>query len=335
MAYILAADIGGTKTNIGIFDSKNLSGIPLVDETVLCKNYSDFNELLEDFLGGKKYPIEFACFAAAGPVRGGRVHLTNIPWVLDENELKNFLDIQSVYVINDLVALAYSIFELAEKDAVTLHEGVPEKNGTIGLVAPGTGLGMAFLVWDGSKYIACPSEGGHASFSPDSDLEIQLLQYFKDNGHHVSIESLCSGPGIYSIYSFLKAKKGFEEPGWFKKLLGEAADPTPVIVDIALDPDISMPICTETLDLFVTILTGLVNNLSLTVMATGGIYIGGGIPVKIITFLQQVNFPAFFEKRANMSTILESIPVKVVVNPKSSLHGAVRYAFSKLQVGCL
>lgn len=207
MALILAADVGGTKTNIGIFDSEHGCRNPIVEGRLLCKNYSSFNHLLKDFLYGKEYPIECACFAAAGPVIDGRVQLTNLPWILDENELKDFLGIRSVYIINDLVALAYAIPKLTGKDILTLSEGSPVKQGTMGIVAPGTGLGMAFLVWDGSKYIVCPSEGGHASFSPTCDEETEITRFLTTHKKYVSFENLCSGIGIPIIYNYLKEKK--------------------------------------------------------------------------------------------------------------------------------
>ena len=326
MAYILAADIGGTKTNIGIFDSKQGCRSPIIEETLLCKNYSSFNELLKYFLAGKEYPVECACFAAAGPVREGKVQLTNLPWMLDEKNLKEILGIQSVYVINDLVALAYSIPELTEKDKVTLQEGSPEKNGTIGIVAPGTGLGMAFLVWDGSKYVACPSEGGHIGFSPNSELEIELLQYYSSKGVHVSWEFFCSGQGISHIYKFLKMKHCFEEPEWLKTLFNQAENLTPVIVDIALDKNIDCPICTETLKLFVQLLAGVSRNFALTVMAIDGIYLGGGIPAKILKFLKQSDFLNNFRRMGRMPELTERIPLTVISTSKAPLAGAVKYA---------
>ena len=326
MAYLLAADIGGTKTNIGIFDSEQGCQGAIVEETLLCKNYSSFNELLKDFLDGKEHQIECACFAAAGPVREGRVQLTNLPWLLEEEELRQVLGIESVYVINDLVALAYSIPELTEKDIVTLHKGAPEKLGTMGIVAPGTGLGMAFLVWDGSKYIACPSEGGHIGFTPNSDLEIELLQYYSRKGEHVSCEFFCSGQGISYIYKFLKMKHCFEEPEWLKALFNEAEDVTPVIVDLALDENIDCSICTETLKLFVDLLAGASRNLALTVMSTGGIYLGGGISVKILKFFNRSNFSINFKKMGKMSELIEHIPLKVISTPKAPLVGAIKYA---------
>lgn len=326
MAYILAADIGGTKTNIGIFDSQQGCQSAIVEETLLCKNYSSFNELLKDFLCGKEYPIECACFAAAGPVREGKVQLTNLPWMLDEKNLKAILGIQSVYVINDLVALAYSIPELTENDKITLQGGSPEKNGTIGIVAPGTGLGMAFLVWDGSKYIACPSEGGHIGFSPNSALEIELLQYYSRKGEHVSCEFLCSGPGIFYIYKFLKMKHCYEEPEWLKTLFNQEENIPPVIVDIALDENIDCSICTETLKLFTQLLAGASRNFALTVMATGGIYLGGGIPPKILKFFNQNDFSTNFKTMGRMPELTERIPLKVISTPKAPLAGAVKYA---------
>jgi glucokinase len=325
MAYILAADIGGTKTNIGIFDSEQGCRNSIVEETLLCKNYSNFNELLHDFLNEKEYPIERACFAAAGPVREGRVRLTNLPWTLDENELKDFLGILSVYVINDLVALAYSIPELTEKDTVTLHEGTPEKLGTIGIVAPGTGLGMSFLVWDGLKYIACPSESGHACFSPASEEELELLRFLLPQKKHVSFEYLCSGMGMPHIYKYLKEKVGLEEPDWLNIQVTEAKDPTPVIVQVALNKEIECNICLETVRFFIKILAVASGNLAVTAMTTGGIYLGGGMLPGLLSFLQEDVFRMRFVEKGEMSRLLENIPISVITNPKAGLIGAATF----------
>jgi len=326
MAYILAADIGGTKTNIGIFNTEQGYRSAIVEETLLCKNYSSFNELLSDFLDGKEYSIECACFAAAGPVRGGRIQLTNLPWLLEEEELKQVLGIEAVYVINDLVALAYSIPQLTEKDIITLHEGSPEKHGTIGIVAPGTGLGMAFLVWDGSRHIACPSEGGHASFSPVSEEELTLLRLLLPQQKHVSFEYLCSGMGIPSIYNYLKKQVGLEEPDWLSNQFLNKKDPTPVIVQAALNEKVECKICEETVQLFIKLLAVACGNFAVTVMTTGGIYLGGGMVPGLLPFLQDGVFRKRFVEKGEMMGLLENIPISVITNPKAGLIGAAVYA---------
>lgn len=326
MAYLLAADIGGTKTNIGIFDSEHGCRSPIVEETLLCKNYSSFNELLKDFLDGKEYSIESACFAAAGPVREGRVKLTNLPWLLEEEGLKQVLGIESVYVINDLVALAYSISELTEKDIATLHEGLPEKQGTIGIVAPGTGLGMAFLIWEGSKYIACPSEGGHASFSPVNEEELTLLRLLFPQKKHVSFEYLCSGMGIPSIYNYLKEQVGLEEPGWLSNQLANEKDHAPVIVQAALNKKVECNICDETVRFFIKLLAVACGNFAVTIMTTGGIYLGGGILPGLLSFLKDGVFRKRLLEKGEMAELLENIPISVITNPKAGLIGAAIYA---------
>ena len=331
MAYILAADVGGTKTNIGIFDSEHGCRNPVVEETLLCKNYSSFNELLKDFLAGKEYPVESACFGVAGPVRNGRVQLTNLPWLLEEEELKQVLGIKSVFLINDLVALGHSIPELTEKDIITLHEGSPEKHGTIGIVAPGTGLGMAFLVWDGAKYIVCPSEGGHASFSPQNDLEMKLLSFYRKQGYHVSFEFLCSGKGIPYIYKFLKENDGLDEPEWLRDRLNKASDWGPVIISFALDESIECELCSATVNFFIDTILDFCENFSLTIMATGGIYLGGGIPPRVLKKFQEKTVTQKFKKNGLMYDLGKRIPLKMILDPKASLLGAAKYAVQQFE----
>jgi glucokinase len=329
MTYILAADVGGTKTNIGIFEIEQGRRKPLAEANIPSQNFASFEELLLDFLAGMNYSIDRACFGVAGPVREGRVQLTNLPWLLDSEKLRKTLNAKKVCLINDVEALAHSVPELNEEDIHIVKKGISVKNGTIGVVAPGTGLGMAFLVWNGSQYISCPSEGGHACFSPNSRLTVELLEYMMEKGLHVSFESICSGKGIPYIYDFLKKRKGFSEPDWLKERLDKALDQAPLIFDAAQDKSSNSPLCRATLELFVEILSDVCRNFALTVMATGGMYLGGGIPPRIIDFLKDKNFISRFECKGNMSYLMENMPLKIILNPKAPLIGAIAYIQGK------
>lgn len=329
MTYILAADVGGTKTNIGIFEIEQGRRKPLAEANIPSQNFASFEELLLDFLAGMNYSIDRACFGVAGPVREGRVQLTNLPWLLDSEKLRKTLNAKKVCLINDVEALAHSVPELNEEDIHIVKKGISVKNGTIGVVAPGTGLGMAFLVWNGSQYISCPSEGGHARFSPNSRLTVELLEYMMEKGLHVSFESICSGKGIPYIYDFLKKQKGLTEPDWLKERLDKAQDQAPLIFDAAQDKSSNSLLCRATLELFVEILSDVCWNFALTVMATGGMYLGGGIPLRIIDFLQDKNFISRFECKGNMSYLMENMPFKIILNPKAPLIGAIKYIQGK------
>lgn len=329
MTYILAADVGGTKTNIGIFEIEQGRRKPLAEANIPSQNFASFEELLLDFLEGMNYSIDRACFGVAGPVREGRVQLTNLPWLLDSEKLRKTLNVKKVCLINDVEALAHSVPELNEEDIHIVKKGISVKNGTIGVIAPGTGLGMAFLVWNGSQYISCPSEGGHACFSPNSRLTVELLEYMMEKGLHVSFESVCSGKGIPYIYDFLKKRKGLTEPDWLKERLDKALDQAPLIFDAAQDKSSNSPLCRATLELFVEILSDVCRNFALTVMATGGMYLGGGIPPRIIDFLQDKNFISRFECKGNMSYLMENMPLKIILNPKAPLIGAIAYIQGK------
>ncbi len=286
--------------------------------------------LLHEFLVDKQLHIDRACFGVAGPVIENRSRLTNLPWEIDGKELAGEFGIRSVSVINDLVALGNAIPYLRDTDIHVLHEGRRCAKGAVGLVAPGTGLGMAFLVWTGDKYLVCPSEGGHAAFSPNRE-DSELVRFLQKKSESISIESLCSGQGLPAVYRFLRDSGLFPEPEWLGILLAGAKDHAPLIVEAAMDPLRKCHICRETVRTFAGILAEVCGNLAVTVVATGGIYIGGGIAPRILPFLSDEGFLRRFRIRGKMSVLLADVPVSVIINAKAALLGAAAYGLENDQ----
>ncbi len=264
--------------------------------------------------------LERASFGVAGPVVAGRATITNLPWVMDEEQLQAALHLSSVCLLNDLSAIAHAVPFLELADLHTLNEGQPAPEGNIAVVAPGTGLGEAFLTWDGSRYRPHASEGGHADFAPTSPLETELLRYLQDRFEHVSYERVCSGRGLPNIYAFLKDNGYADEPTWLAEELAAADDPTPVIVNTALARECEL--CVATLDTFVSILGAEAGNLALKVLASGGVYLSGGIPPRILPALEQERFMEAFRSKGRMSDLLARFPVHVILNPRVALLGA-------------
>ena len=325
---LLAGDIGGTKTSLAVFTPEAGLRAPIVEESFPSGNYPSLEALVATFLERKGLPLEHASFGVAGPVVGGRATVTNLPWVIDEARLRQVLRLPSVRLLNDLEAIAHSIPVLQPDDLFTLNAGVPREQGTLGVIAPGTGLGEAFLTWDGTGYRAHASEGGHTDFAPTNALQLDLLRSMLRQHDHVSYERVCSGLGLPNIYTFLRDSRYAEEPAWLAEKLATAADPTPVIVQAALagatgrDRGSGSALCVAVLDTFVSVLAAEAGNLALSVMATGGVYVGGGIPPRILPFLDGDRFMAPFWRKGRFSELLSLIPVHVIRNSKSALLGA-------------
>lgn len=319
---LLAGDIGGTKTNLGIYSTDKGPREPLVEATFPSSQYPSLETLVSEFLSKVSIEIDRASFGVAGPVVGGQAKITNLPWVIEEDRLRGTLHLESVRLFNDLEAIAYGVTLLKGEDLHTLNEGVPIPRGTLAVIAPGTGLGEAFLMWDGERYRAYPSEGGHTDFGPNSPLEIDLLRYLHEKMGHVSYERICSGHGLPNIYAYLKESGYAEEPVWLAEQLAGTDDPTPVIVSAALDSEKPCKLCTTTLSIFVSALGAEAGNLALKVLATGGVYLGGGIPPRVIPALERGQFMESFTRKGRFSELVSRIPVHVILNPKIALIGA-------------
>ena len=321
---ILAGDIGGTKTVIGLFDEAADRLHAVREEKFPSQNYGALEEILDQFLRGGPSPVpRAACFGVAGPVVRGRSEATNLPWVIDSKALERTLGLKGVAVINDLVATAYGIPTLNPEDLYVLNEGRSDPEGNMALIAAGTGLGEALLFWDGQAYRGVASEGGHADLAPRNALEIELLQYLLSRFQRVSYERVLSGPGIFNIYSFLKQAGYAEEPHWLAERFQDQ-DPSPVITEAAKRGECDL--CVRTLHLFVSLYGAEAGNLALKAMATGGVYIGGGIAPKIVDQLKDGTFMEAFTDKGRLSPVLERMPVRVILNDKTALLGAARYA---------
>src|SRR5262245_45283904 len=297
MAMLLAADIGGTKTDLAVFSHEDGPHSPLVQAEVHSADYPTLQALAAEFLSKVKIPVERACFDVAGPVINGHAKVTNLPWTMDEASLASDLNLKSVRLLNDLEAVARAVPILRPSDVTTLNAGKPVLKGAIGIVAPGTGLGESFLTWDGSKYVSHSSEGGHADFAPTDERQIGLLRYLLQRFDHVGIERVCSGIGIPNIYAYLRDIEKIPEALEIAQLIAASKDRTASIVNTAVNPQNPSKLCAATVDTFISILGSEAGNLALKVMATGGIYLGGGVPLHMLTLLRGPRFMESFKRK--------------------------------------
>jgi glucokinase len=318
---LLAGDVGGTKTNLAIYSSE--SGLrPQAQATFKSAEYASLEVVVQEFMAGTGSSPERAVVGVPGPVVEGQSTATNLPWLIDEATLQAALGLQKAKLLNDLEATAYGLPHLPDQDLALLNEATP-RSGTKVVIAPGTGLGEAILYYRDGGYHVIPSEGGHTDFAPTNLFEIRLLRHLMGKFGHVSYERVCSGSGIPNIYAFLK-KQGFAaELPEMKKALKKAQDPTPIIVGKAMAGDCELSIAT--LNAFVSILGAEAGNLALKVMATGGVYLGGGIPPKILPKLKDGTFMASFVNKGRFAEMLARIPVYVILNEKTALFGAACY----------
>ena len=327
---LLVGDIGGTKTRMGVYSLDKGKAVLLIEKTFASAQYPNFESILALFLRQVDMKFEKAVLGVAGPVVDDRVSITNLPWKIDKKKLEDRFEIPLVKLLNDLETMGYAVLALDSTDLFTLNGGRADPQGNIAVIAPGTGLGEAFLTRVSSRYIPSATEGGHGDFAPTNSLQIRLLQYLSNRLGHVSYERVCSGLGIKNIYGFLKQGEQMEEPEWLAQALLKVKDPVPVIIDSALSKDRQCKICMATLDLFLSILGAEAGNLALKVKATGGVYLGGGILPRIISVLDNGILIGAFKKKQAMAGLLERIPVHVILNPDAALLGAARYGFNGL-----
>ena len=320
---ILAGDVGGTKTLLALY-RENGAQLEVVEEWKFpSRDYPGLEAVIEAGFGDRSVQLTAASFGVAGPVVNGRCEATNLPWIIDSQHLADALHIESVSLLNDLEAMANGIEGLHSDELVTLNHGKADPNGNRALIAAGTGLGEAFLYWDGMSYRPSASEGGHSDFGPRTDEEIRLLQFLRKEFDHVSYERLLSGPGLVNIYRFLLEDQNVKEPDWLTKEL-EKNDQGVVITRAALEHTFKP--CETAHHLFANLYGAEAANLALKVMATGGIYIGGGIATKILPFLQDGQFMKGFLDKGRYRDLLSDIPVRLILNVKTALLGAARHA---------
>jgi glucokinase len=327
---LIAGDIGGTKTDLAIFSNESGPHAPLAEAKFHSADYPSLQAIVKEFLAVTKTPVDRACFAVAGPVIGGRVKATNLPWVIEETSLARELNInlQSVRLINDLEAIAHAVPILRPSDIHTINAGVPVPKGAIAVIAPGTGLGESFLTWDGSRYVAHSSEGGHSDFAPTDTTQIRLLEYMLKKFDHVSFEHVCSGIGIPNIYGYLRDVEGIVEEPEVAAQMTSADDPSFVIINQAVAAGNRSKLCAATIDLFVSILASEAGNLALKVLSTGGVYVAGGVAVHTLRLIENPTFRQHFKRKGRFADLMERIPVHVFVAP-AGLAGAAAYGLEK------
>jgi glucokinase len=323
---ILSGDIGGTKTRLAVFEYINDRYIQGVTETYVSTQYRSFNDIITVMLSSHPMKISSACFGVPGPVIDGCVKTTNLPWILSESELCSSLNIPQVKLVNDLAATTASIPFLNETQLMTVHTGIPNNDNPIyAVVAPGTGLGQGFLAKIGDRFHVFASEGGHVDFAPNTELEMRLWQYLSSKyPQHVSYERVLCGSGLVNIYNFLKDSGIMVEPQSFKEQLDHASDRAAIISQCGLNE--SVDICKMALDLFCSIMGAQAGNMVLTMMATGGVYLGGGIPPRIAPFISHSSLVASYLNKGRLSEIVARTPLKLICDDHAALIGAASMA---------
>jgi len=327
---LLAGDIGATNTRLAIYAIHGDLRTPMRAASFMGNEYAGLVEILQEFLPTGGEAVQAACFGVAGPVVEGRVRLTNLPWVVDSAELMDKYGWQGVWLLNDLQAIANSVPLLGGHELQTLKAGVQEPQGNVAVIAPGTGLGIGYLTWAGGRYHAHATEGGHADFAPANELQDELLSFLRRTFPQVAIEFICSGLGLPNVYGFLKETGRAEEPDWLAEELSTAKDKTPVIVEHALALTPGGEICQQTLEIFVDVLAAEAGNLALLYGSTGGVYLAGGIPPRLLTAFQRFSFMETFVAKTGYEYYLERIPVHVILDSEAGLIGAAAFGIQQL-----
>jgi len=317
---VLAGDIGGTKAHLALF-ARTPTGLDLIlDRLLPSANFPTLEALITTFVGARDVP-EAICLGVPGPVVDGAARITNLPWSLNANVLRDHLGVQKVWLLNDLEATAWGIGVLQPNELQTLNGGA-RGTGNAALIAAGTGLGESILFWNGQRHVPSPSEGGHCDFSPRDPLEIDLLNYLIEIYGHVSWERILSGPGLSNIYKFLRdSGRQKEDPRVADRMRSQ--DPNAVIAELGLQSKDKLS--SDALDLFVSLYGSEAGNLALKSMAVAGVYVGGGIAPKIATKFLDGTFMRSFVDKGRLGSLLERIPVHVILNPSTGLYGAARY----------
>ena len=323
---ILAGDIGGTNSRLAFFTVEHGRLKPEIEKVYPSREHSGLEMVVRKFVSEHKVSIRHACFGIAGPVSHGRSLMPNLKWTVESSVLAKELGLSEVTLINDLEANAYGVAALEDKDFAIINAGAPGSDGNAAVISAGTGLGEAGLFWDGRAHRPFACEGGHCDFGPADELQDDMARYLRAQFGHVSWERVLSGPGIFNIYKFLRDTGRGEEPAWLTEELKQG-DPSSHVSAHGLDGKSAL--CVKTLEVFVSIYGSEAGNLALKLMATGGVYIGGGIAPRIISKMTKPEFMGPFANKGRLKALLEAISVKVILNDKTALLGAGRCAALK------
>lgn len=324
-SMILAGDVGGTKTSLGLFDHSQGKLRALAEESFASRDYRSLEAIVEQFLSGRRRRrISGAAVGVAGPVVRGGTQIVNLRWPVDAARLSRALGLERIQLLNDLEATAWGIAELAPRQLVSLTRGLRGRPGNGALIAAGTGLGMAILAWDGERFRPSASEGGHQGFTPRDELEIDLLRYMRKKYRRVSLERVISGPGFSDMYDFLIASGRRKESVAMKRRLAGADDRNAVISRAGMNSEDRA--AAMVVDLFVSLYGAAAGDLALVARATAGVYVGGGIAAKLLPQLRHGRFMRAFRDKGRLTPLVEKIPVHVILEPRAALLGAAACA---------
>ena len=318
--WLLTGDIGATKTALALYPLLEEAAPAIASATFRSREYASFEVALSGFLTEHPVTPERAMIAVAGPVLDGQARVTNLPWIIDAASIGTRFGIPKVDLLNDIEALGWAVPSLDETRLRVLHAGRPRRDGPIAIVAPGTGCGEAFLIWNGCRYVPQPTEAGHADYAASMSDHAELLRFLRLSMDQISVESICSGIGMPNIYRFLRDERGLDEEPWLVEALHAAEDPTPVISAAALEGRSTL--CVETLRWFVRLLAAEARCFALRILATGGVLLGGGIPPRILPFLSDGWFVEEFQREGPFTNVLRDIPISVILDPDAVLEGA-------------
>lgn len=329
---LIAGDIGGTKTRLALVTPDAGPRKFVAEKEYHSADFKGLQPIVQAFLADTGAQATSACFDVAGPVIGGRAHLTNLPWDLSEAGLAADLNLQRVSLLNDLRAIAHAVPHLQPNETVEINAGKPEPQAPIAVFAPGTGLGEAFLIWGGQGFIACASEGGHADFAPANQVQAGLWAFLTERFHHVAYERVCAGSGLPNVYDYVRSRDPASEAPAFAAKLHATRDRTPLIVEAALTEPDTNPLAAETLRIVLDVWGAEAGNLALKVMATGGVYLAGGMPPRVIPQLQEGAFMRAFTDKGRLGNLVGAIPVHVVTI-NAALLGAAIYGLEQQAAG--
>jgi glucokinase len=328
---LIAGDIGATTTRLALVSPTDGPRKFIAEQEFKSADFEGLKPIVETFLARTGAGVTAACFDVAGPVTDGRVRVTNLPWDIDARTIATALKLDRVMLLNDLEAIAHAVPHLQPGDTVDVNVGQTVDNAPMAVIAPGTGLGEAFLIWDGADYVACASEGGHADFAPMNDIQASLWRYVTERFRHAAYERVCAGSGIPNVYEFLRSLDPASERMAFRATLDGASDRTPHLIDAALNDSVNNPLPAATLRIIIDIWGAEAGNLTLKVLARGGVFLAGGLPPRLVPLLQDGAFMRAFTAKGRFANMLSAIPVKVIMI-NAALLGAAIYGLKRMSL---